>query len=368
MALNACSDKSGNISILSDSDTFYQSSSVNNKIDIMWMVDTSASMQPYQTNLANNFNAFITDFVTKGYDYNMAVGGTDAWHRERTNYNGNSTHYYGGSITCATESEITAFRDGDIYGNLSVCGNQSGNYLITSAMDPTTIINTFATNIKVGIYSDGDERGFQSIRGVLRRNEDGSKGYGTETHTALNSFRRDNAFLAVIIVADEEDGSRKKNGNNYSSMTDYRNSFISFLDGYTNSSAGNRKYNVSSIVMVDKANCSNAHVGASNGYRYMDIADSTDGIIGDICDTNFSDNLKDISGRIAELSTRFQLSRAPVPSSITVSVNDVSIPQNASNGWIYVSDQGFHFVEFRGNAVPQQGAAIRIDFDPVSLE
>jgi hypothetical protein len=368
MALSACSDKSGDISILSDSDTFYQSSSVNNKIDILWMVDTSASMQPYQTNLANNFNAFITDFVTKGYDYHMAVGGTDAWHREKTNYNGNSTHYYGNSSTCATEAEITAFRDGDIYGNLSTCGTQSGTYLITSLMNPATIISTFATNIKVGIYSDGDERGFQSIRGVLRRNEDGSKGYGNETHTALNSFRRNDAFLAVIIVADEEDGSRKKNGNSYSSMSDYRNSFINFLDGYTNSAAGNRKYNVSSIVMIDKNSCPNAHSGASNGNRYIDIANSTDGIVGDICDTNFSENLKEISGRIAELSTRFQLSREPIPSSIQVFVNDVSIPQNASNGWIYVADSGFHFIEFRGSAVPPQGAAIRIDFDPVSLQ
>lgn len=368
MALGACADKSADISILSDSDTFEQSVSINNKIDILWMVDTSASMQPYQTNLANNFNAFITDFVTKGYDYNMAVAGTDGWHREKTNYSASATHHYGSTPTCANGAEITSFRDGDIYGNLSTCGAQSGTYLITSLMNPASIISTFSNNIKVGIYSDGDERGFQSIRGVLRRNEDGSRGYGTETHTALNSFRRNDAFLAVIIVADEEDGSRKKNGDAYNSTAAYTNAFMSFLDGYTNSTAGNRKYNVSSIVMVNKAACPSAHSGASNGNRYMDVAAAANGVVGDICDTNFSSNLEQIAGRISELSTRFKLSREPIPSSIVVKVNSVIVPQNSANGWVYVVDSGSHYVEFRGSAVPLQGAAIKVDFDPVSLQ
>ena len=83
---------------------------------------------------------------------------------------------------------------------------------------------------------------------------------------------------------------------------------------------------------------------------------------------NFSENLEEIASRIVELSTRFKLSREPIPSSIVVKVSSVVVPENAANGWTYVVDSGSHYVEFHGAATPQQGAAIQVDFDPVSLE
>lgn len=331
MALGACADKSADISILSDSDTFYQSVSVNNKIDIMWMVDSSGSMAPYQTNLSDNFETFIEDFVTKGYDYNIAVSATDGY----------------------KSSNLARYRDGDIYtGSTS---DNSGVFMIN--LLTSNIVNTFKKNIKVGISGDGDERGFQSLRKTLSDNI--NSGY---------NFRRSSAFLAVILVGDEEDSSRKDDGTSYSSISDYTTSFSAYLDGYTGSTAGNRKYNVSTITVVDINNCPGHHAGASQGNKFVSIATASQGIIGSICDTNFSDSLDDIATRIGELSTRFKLSREPIPASIAVRVNSVSVPQNSSNGWVYVVDGGSHYVEFRGTALPAQGSAIQVDFDPVSLE
>lgn len=380
-ALTSCADKSAGISILSDSDTFFQSTSVNNKIDIMWMVDTSGSMAPYQQKLADNFSDFISDFVTKGYDFNMAVGGTDAWIREKnyvhttcgsSNASGNpNTQYYSSSdcnSTLATYGQLTHFRDGDIYDGTVGAGTRSGNYLITSLMNTADILSTFAKNIKVGIRGDGAERGFASIRASLRRNDDGTEGYSGETHTSLAGFRRSGAFLAVIVVADEEDGSRKPDNTVYASTAEYTSSFVSFLDGYTGSTAGNRKYNVSSIVVEDINNCPGHHVSASQGNKYMSIATEANGVIGSICDADFSTKLKEISSRIAELSNRFKLSREPIPASIRVKVNAVNIIESTTNGWTYVEEAGSHYIEFHGTALPQQGSAITVDFDPVSLE
>ncbi|MES2768265.1 MAG: hypothetical protein V4596_03890 [Bdellovibrionota bacterium] len=342
MALSACADKSGDISILSDSDTFYQSASVNNKIDIMWMVDSSGSMAPYQNNLSDNFETFITDFVTKGYDYNIAVTATDAW-----KYTQNPSNSWNQSLV--------RYRDGDIYDGLTG-PNNSGIFMI-NLLTPN-IVNNFKKNIKVGINGDGDERGFQSLR----------ESFGATSINGGYNFKRSSAFLAVILVGDEEDSSRKSNGDAYSSTNEYKNAFVSYLDGYTGSTAGNRKYNVSTITVMDINNCPGHHAGASQGNRFMSIATATAGILGSICDTNFSDSLEDIASRIVELSTRFKLSREPLPSSIVVKVNSVEIPQNATNGWVYIADSGSHYVEFRGTATPQQGAAISVDFDPVSLE
>ena len=53
--LISCDKGGGSFSLIPDGDSFQQnsSSSVNNKIDILFVVDNSGSMSPAQTNLTN---------------------------------------------------------------------------------------------------------------------------------------------------------------------------------------------------------------------------------------------------------------------------------------------------------------------------
>lgn len=380
-----CNKSNDSFSLLSSGQTFQQSAAVlNNKVDILWVVDGSGTMANHQTNLATNFSSFINDFTAKSFDYHMAVASTDAWMRER-NYNGggcttnsnptgNPNTVYSSSSDClstfANYGQLTQFRDGDIYGTASgIPGTRSGNYLITSAMSLASILNTFSINVKTGTRGDGfQESGFQSLRSVLRRNADGSVGYSGETHTSLASFRRSDAFFAVIFVTDEEDQSTKPDGTSYGTTQQYVDAFKTFMDGYTGSVVGNRKYNVSSIVMVDINNCSyGLHPQATQGDRYVAIANASEGVVASICSSNFSTQLRDISTQILSLSTRFQLNREPIPSTISVNVNGADVPQNSSNGWTYLTEGGFYFIEFRGNAIPPQGASISVHFDPVTI-
>ena len=379
-----CSKSNDSFSLLSAGQSFQQSSAIlNNKVDILWVVDGSATMANHQTNLATNFSSFINDFTTKNFDYHMVVASTDAWVRE-VNYNGGActanpnpsqspNTLYKSSADCnmtlATFGQLTHFRDGDIYDYASGTAQRSGVYMLTSLMSPGTLLSTFATNIKTGIRGDGTrEAGFQSLRAVLRRNSDGSVGYSGETHTSLASFRRSDAFLAVIIVTDEEDQSKKSDGSNYSNTQDYVNSFKTFMNGYTGSVAGNLKYNISSIVINDINNCSyGLNPQATQGDRYVAIANATAGVVANICSADFSSDLTNISNQILQLSTRFQLNREPIPSTITVSVNGASVPQDATNGWVYLSEGGFYYVEFHGTAVPPQGASISVLFDPKTV-
>ncbi|HEX4925917.1 MAG TPA: hypothetical protein VFV50_17625 [Bdellovibrionales bacterium] len=384
--LAGCGEEKPTFSLLPEQDEFSQSSStVNNKVDILWIVDGSGTMANHQSNLAANFGDFIADFADKGFDFQMAVASTDAWLRE-VNYNGgtcssnpnpslNPNTIYRSSADCAntlaTFGDLTKFRDGDIYGAQNgTPGPRSGVYLITSMMSALDISNTFSTNVRTGTRGDGTrEAGFQSLRAVLRRNADGSAAYNGETHTALASFRRESAFLAVIIVSDEEDQSRKQNGQTYATAQEYTDAFIAFMDGYTGGVEGNRRYNVSSIVINDINNCAyGLHPQATQGDRYVAVAGATGGVVGNICSNDFSNELSAISQSIVTLSTRFQLSREPVPSTITVRVNGNSVPESATNGWTYVAEGGFHFIEFHGAAIPPQGASISVDFDPVTIK
>jgi hypothetical protein len=339
----ACGDKGGDISILSTSDSFVQSTSVNNKVDIMWVVDSSGSMAEEQQNLADNFSAFITSFVTQGYDYNMAVTATDAWRYE-----------YSGAY-----ANLAKFRDGNIYSGTSA--DNSGIFMI-STLTPD-VVGTFRTNVKVGTSGSGDERAFDSFKQAL-----------TNTNNDQYAFRRTDAYLAIVIISDEEDFSRNNatvdacspasNCPNLRTVQSYED----FLDLYTGSLVTDRKYNVSTITIEpgDTA-CMAANPSSSGHYgaRYVQLANETDGVVGSICDANFSTSLDQIAGRIAELSTQFRLDRDPVVASIVVHVNGVLIPNAAINGWTYNATN--NSVVFHGSAIPAQGSAIQVDYDPTTL-
>lgn len=382
----SCAEERPTFSLLPEQDEFSQSSTtLNNKIDILWMVDGSGTMANHQANLAANFGDFIADFADKGFDFHMAVASTDAWVRE-ANYNAGTCSsnpnpslspdtVYRSSADCANTlasfGDLTKFRDGDIYGAQSGApGSRSGIYLITSTMSAAAISSTFSTNVRTGTRGDGTrESGFQSLRAVLRRNADGSAGYSGETHTALSQFRRSGAFFAVIIVSDEEDQARKQNGQTYASTQEYTDAFVAFMDGYTGGVEGKRRYNVSSIVIDDLNNCSyGLHPQATQGNRYVAIANATGGTVGNICSNDFSSQLTAISQSIVTLSTRFQLSREPAAGTISVRVNGANVPESATNGWTHVADGGFHYIEFHGSAIPPQGASIAVDFDPVTIK
>ena len=65
----ACGEKETSYSLLPDQDVFNQNATeVVGKIDILWVIDNSGSMDTSQQNVANNFQAFIDQFQAKGFD------------------------------------------------------------------------------------------------------------------------------------------------------------------------------------------------------------------------------------------------------------------------------------------------------------
>src|SRR3990167_2635009 len=75
--LAACGPKAANFSILPAGQGTYQGSNANNKVDILWVIDNSGSMLTKQQNLAAGFNSFSSLFVTKGFDFRMAIVTSD---------------------------------------------------------------------------------------------------------------------------------------------------------------------------------------------------------------------------------------------------------------------------------------------------
>src|SRR5579859_2945781 len=78
MMASGCSNGGTTYSLLASGQSFKQAK-VNSKVDLLWVVDNSGSMLPLQTNLTNNLHAFIDQFVTKDFDFHIAVTSSDAY-------------------------------------------------------------------------------------------------------------------------------------------------------------------------------------------------------------------------------------------------------------------------------------------------
>lgn len=339
-----CGSKGTTYSILSTGQSFKQSK-VNSKIDMLWVVDNSGSMQPLQTNMTSNFNSFMSQFVTKGYDYHLSVTSTDAFLSD-PNFDNNPN--------------LARFSDG--------VGSSHTNVfqIVPSTMN---LIQTFVTNATLGTNGSGDERAFSSFRAAL--------------DSPLNAgFLRDDSFFAMIILSDEDDFSDMtrpeyswtvRNGkadHSYTNPTlESVDSYVNYLDTKTNTTGAFRRYSVSAITVLDQA-CATQHrqvsPSAMIGTRYIDLANKTDGVLGSVCVASYASTLQAIQSRILELGTQFYLNIKPVEASIVVVVNGLAVPKDGANGWTYNS--AANSIVFHGAAIPTAGADISVTFDPETLQ
>ncbi len=327
--LAGCGKSGGTYSTLADSDSYKQEAVyVPKKIDILWVIDNSGSMATSQSNLASNFQSFIARFNQNNSDFHMAVGTTDAWEKQ---FNANSTK--------------ARLRDG-------VDSTHSGVFV----MDKNTpnLNSVFVTNIKQGINGNGDERAFESFKQILQ-------------DPFNSSFRRPDAFLAIIIVSDEEDFSQSVStfSESYTNPKLYPvQNYIDFLDTYTGGTASGRNYSVSNIAIQDTA-CRDQLKTDKFPTRYHDITNKTGGVNGSLC-SNFGQTLDIISDSIIQLSSSFKLTREPIPETIVVTVDGVTVAQNATNGWTY--DAATLTITFHGTSVPNANSNVKISFDPKSIK
>lgn len=334
--------KSTNFSLLEDENRFQQSSeSSNGKMDILFVIDNSGSMETSQTQIAQNFRRFISLFDSKGFDYRIAVTTTDAY-----------MDLFG------APSSQSQFRDGtDRLGHTG--------YFVLESNTPD-LENSFMTNIRQGITGSGDERAFQSIERTLLN--------------PLNAgFPREDAFLSVIIVSDEDDfshsGSTSKSGlYSYSGLYPVSR-YVDFLDQLTGATADTRrqKYHVNSIAILDQAcktELENTFTGRKIAYRYMDLSDATNGIMASLCG-DFGTTLSEISVTIVTAVTEYFLDREPNPDSLVVQVNGQTVPRlaledsSSADGYKYHAET--NSVTFHGSYIPGPGAAISVRFDPLTL-
>jgi hypothetical protein len=314
-------------------------------IDILWVVDSSGSMQEEQTFLANNFGSFMNTLVAADFDFQTAITSTDVCdvslpplaQRACPTGNTDSPHSHRGTFIGPTDKQVLAKAD---YLN-----NLPG------------LVNQFKANANVGVSGSGFEHGLTAAKMAVDKSLSG-----------LNPLLlRENSFLSVIVVSDEEDDGIGLSQLDYYSGKNY---FAEGLTGYKftedhlvehlNQKVGAGNYSVSAITGTKLATgvmCSASHsTPMEEGSQYIKAAQKTGGLLLSICETNWQALLTKIGEDLKSQSTQITLPAMPYdPMLMKVYVDGV-----LHSEWEYVS--GANAIKFVGDQIPDNGAAVMIKF------
>ena len=298
----------------STSNNFDQNISYNNKVDILWIMDNSESMQKHQQNLSAQIPALVSKLNSLKMDYQMAV----------------ITTSMGGTVA----------NGGQFIGSPRIMTNSTAD-----------LSSQLASRLVVGENGSNLERGLYSMETVLSPTYLANDGKG---------FLRYDALLVVIALSNEDDQSRTP-------AADDATYYTNFLDSVKAPWAdGTRSWTFNFLgILTDSGACATTGTDyKAPGYAFMSLADASNGTKASICSADLSVAVSGISARVMQILTDFKLSSVPNLSTIVVKINGQVIPQDATNGWQYIPDK--NVIRFNGTAVPAADASIVVNFTPAS--
>ncbi len=198
---------------------------------------------------------------------------------------------------------------------------------------------------------------------------------GPKITTGWNSgFIRPDAYLAIIIVSDDDD-SRDDTVSDHE-VTDPGAPPVSFYVNFFRSIKGFRNTDLFSLSAIveppwtngEMAGPSTSCIGTTDmgewpGFRYIDAANQTGGAVESICVEDWSQTLQNLGLSVFGYKSRFFLSNAPVQGTIVVKVDGMVVQARAPNGqvrWTY--DPSTNSVNFAPLAIPEPGSQIEITY------
>ncbi len=303
-------------------DTFTQVEPMRS--DVLWVVDSSSSMQDEQIALTQNFPHFTGFFFERDLSFRVAV--------TTTNY-------------LDPESEGL---DGDLLGEPPWLDQ-----------DTDDVDMAFLERALVGIDDMHTyEKGLAAAHAAIVDPWPGDEG-----------FVRPEAHLAVVVVSDEPDHSER----DFEDSEDFIDwvEFADWLDGYKGFGQL-RMTDFSAITGVsphgfdDPSGCGGAEDedsplgpgdGAQRGDGYLEAATATGGTYVSICDDDWSDMLARVGLVASGMMDAFRLTDVPIEDSIHVRVGSQPCHQ-----WTYREhDNSIFFTTTE--AVPEPGEVVTVKYE-----
>ncbi len=298
--------------------------SPNNEVDILFIVDDSASMAEEQEALSAGFEDFIGNMVDTATDFHLGV--------------------------ISTSFEYANPNRGQLIGTPA---------FLTVNDD---YVAGFQDRVGIGTGGSDKEKGLEAAAYALSP---------TLLGGAHAGFIRPEASLLIVVVSDEEDCSDDAALEGQPPDTCYtrKDDLVpveEYVDAFQNMKVNKDMVQLAAIVGIDDG-CPDAFVGT----RYLELAGYTRGVVGNICSTDWGGIMFDVGLNASSIKATFTLTfAAVVDESFTVHVDldgslnepadetadDVEIPQDPIDGWTY--DATGPSITFHGASVPPRGATI----------
>lgn len=276
------------------------------QVDILWVIDNSASMNEEQAAISTNASLFTDKLLAASVDFHLMMISTNA----------------------SADAELT------------------NNCLVSGAPAPfltNVTADSFASCAQTSIPGGGPEEGIEaSVRAINPNYVNG----------ALNpNFLRSDADLEIVYVSDEEDqpdpaswaaaaditpalrqslmSEMTQNLADGGRLRDGREAYFpliqNHIDFFRNLKGPDRRFRAHAIVLptIDGSGCHSRTNGEEAGLRYKNLAVMTGGTVSDICE-DWSSTMDSLGLQASGLRRCFQLSHVPHSNaSITVSIDGV---------------------------------------------
>ncbi len=307
IALAGCSGNTG-FGLPGQDVSFGQQVTYNNKVDVLFVVDSTPSMAKHQTAIADQVGSFIDILDQKGIDYRLAVTTMD----------------------------------------MSGGGARGAFHGTNKVLSPSTpnLKSAFRQNVSVGETGSEIERGIDTLRAAIT----------PPLSTGANAgFLRSDAVLAIVFVTNEDDKSAGSTAEVIAALDAIKPQFPYGARGWI--------ANVIGLLDVGTS-CTTSASYTEPADRYLALASESGGASASICSNNMAEALSSIRQRISQMISDYRLGREPIESTIQVWVQGVPLAKDNVNGWSYIAN-GF-IIRFNGNSVPPAGSDVRIAFQPRS--
>ncbi len=267
----------------------------NNKVDILFVIDSSASMSQYRQRFANHINSFIVQLNSRQLDYRVALANMDM----------------------DDSNQLCSAMPRQLVGLPSYLTADNIHLLKTRFFENSVSCQT--------------TMGLDSMAHVI------SQDYLTQIDS---DFIRDDAFLNVIFISDENDSSNEYGQSESEDFINILNSRKSKVPGYS------RGWSAHFIGYLNEfSTCDVLGSLLKVGSSYLRLVKASDGLSHPICNSNLYDVLNGLSKKIIQVSRTIKFAREPRETTIRVYVDDILIPRSAENGYLIVAE---HFYRTEG--------------------
>ncbi|MBT3218283.1 MAG: hypothetical protein HN348_04275 [Proteobacteria bacterium] len=238
-------------------------------VDLLFIVDNTASMAQEQQALAEEFSTLTASLAEENINWQLGV----------------------------TTMDVSNENAGSLHGS---------PYVLTANLDDVDTL--FSAVVQVGVDSVAPEAGLAAAAVALGL---------VDAEEANAGFRRPNASLHLVFVSDADDQSDSWLG------ADPVDAFLAILeDEETQTGLPAR---ASALVGDVPSGCVSDNGTAESGERYVAIAEATDGAVASICAADFFDLLESVGDASITYQSEFELRATPVGGSLQVEIDSTRV-------------------------------------------